>query len=127
MKNCTKSSTSLILLLIVFFSEAPAEPDKSIVIKYQDYSCEQIEQELFLVDYKILQYKTNLQHQDYNQGICWTSILLLSGESGSEREQLKVAQLKREYDALSFLADQKECKLGAAPMEENNPLESNEQ
>jgi hypothetical protein len=119
MKNCTKSIKVLILLLLVLFSAASAEPDKALLLKYQDYSCEQIEQELFLVDYKIPQYKTNLQHQDYNQGICWTSILLLSGEAGSGLGHQKLAQLKREYDALEFLAKQKECHLGAAPVEEN--------
>ena len=116
MKDSTSRVISLIFLLVLFSSSAFSKPNKSLLIKYQDYSCEQIEQELFIVDYKIFQHEIYLRQQDTSrQGACFTSILMFS----TAPAHAELVQLKREYDALEHMADQKDCNFGVTPLEEN--------
>lgn len=119
---------SLFILLLISFLSACTTPPEKIRAKYvpptnyQDYPCEQINQELFLVDHKIFQLTLHQRMEVENEEggmkscfgpVLWPALYSFFGED--KKEQL--AQLKGEYNALESMAKQKKCKLVMPPAE----------
>ena len=102
-------------LPVIIFQTACAVPPEQIrankvsPTKYQDYSCEKIRQELFLVDYKLFQLtmKQNAQVNNQNDFLGSPAFPLIFLFADNKNEE--IAQLKGEYKALEYVAKQKEC------------------
>ena len=134
MKNFSPKMRFICVLLIVIFPAACALPPKHIRAKkvspkkYQDYTCEQIKQELFVVDYKLFQLTWHQKAQVNERNEFLHSpvfpLLIFSIPEGNKNEE--IAQLKGEYEALEYVAKQKGCSLDEEAEEINTDQTVNE-
>jgi hypothetical protein len=132
MKSLSPKVRFIFILLILIFPAACVTPPNQIrakrisPIKYQNYTCEQIKQELFLVDYKLFQLTMHQNMELSNQknalGSSFLSVFLLLEDNKNE----EIAQLKGEFEALEYVAKQKECKLDTEVEEVNTELVINQ-
>ena len=131
MKNLSPKMRYICILLIAIFPAACALPPKHIRAKkvpqkkYQDYTCEQIKQELFVVDYKLFQLSMHQKAQvnDQNDFLGSPAFPMVFFIDSKNEE---IAQLKGEYEALEYTAKQKECDLDVEAEEINTEQTVNE-
>ena len=119
------------MLLILIFPAACVLPPKHISAKqvppekYQEYTCEQIKQELFVVDYKLFQITRyqNARVDERDKFLASTAFPMAFFVDSKNEE---IAQLKGEYEALEVAANQKECNLDVEVEEINTEQIVNE-
>ena len=117
--------------LIVIFPAACVLPPKHIrakeisPMKYQDYTCEQIKQELFVVDYKLFQV-TRYQNAQLNERDKFLASPAFPMAFFIDSKNEEIAQLKGEYEALEDAANQKECNLDVEAEDKNTEQTVNE-
>jgi hypothetical protein len=125
MKKKTKTiiKRAAAIFLILAFSVGCSTPPEKISatyvspVQYQDYNCNQIQQEIARVERKIHEISGQQQKEADKDGaamaiglvLFWPALFFLAGQDKKD----ELARLKGEYEALESIAIQKECDIVA--------------